>query len=82
MIPDRVSFRYDFIPVPYYVSIFVYMILTKIVFWNESFQNDFIPVVASDRNFRSRTERAVPPVSCKGGTGSFRYGNKQVDWLG
>ena len=24
----------------------------------------------------------VPPMSCKGGTGSFRYGNKQVDWLG
>ena len=24
----------------------------------------------------------VPPVSCKGGTGSFRYGKKQVDWLG
>ena len=21
-------------------------------------------------------------MSCKGGTGSFRYGNKQVDWLG
>ena len=24
----------------------------------------------------------VPSVSCKGGTGSFRYGNNQVDWLG
>ena len=32
MIPGRVPFRYDFIPVPYWVSIFIYMIPTKISF--------------------------------------------------
>ena len=51
MVLDRVSFGYDFILVPYRVSIFVYMIPTKISFRNESFH---IPVVAPDRNFRSR----------------------------
>ena len=51
LIPDRVSFRYDLIPAPYWVSIFVYMIPAK-----NSFHNEFIPVVALDRNFRSGTK--------------------------
>ena len=50
-IPNRVSFLYNFIPVPYWVSICVYMIPTKI-----SFQNEFIPVAAPDRSFRSGTK--------------------------
>ena len=56
MILDRVSFQYDFIPVLYRVSIFVCMMPTKISLRNESFQSEFIPVVAPDRTFRSRTK--------------------------
>ena len=69
----RVSFRYDFILVPW----FVYTIPTKILFRNESFKNELIPVIATDR-----TCRYGPQVSCKWGTSSFRYRTRQVDWLG
>ena len=38
--------------------------------------------IGSKFSFQNEICLHVPPVSCKGGTGSFRYGNKQVDWLG
>ena len=37
--------------------------------------------IGSKFSFQNEICLHVPPVSCKGGTGSFRYGNKQVDWL-
>ena len=81
-IPDRVSFRYDFIPVPYQVSVFVYMILTKIVFRNESFQNNFIPVVASDRNFRSRTKSVCTFHLCHVKEVRVHSGTEISKWIG
>ena len=41
---------------PYLVSMFIYMIPTKVLFWNKSFQNEFIPVVALDRHFHFGTK--------------------------
>ena len=38
--------------------------------------------IGSKFSFQNEICLHVPSVSCKGGTGSFRYGNKQVDWLG
>ena len=38
--------------------------------------------IGSKFSFQNEICLHVPPVLCKGGTGSFRYGNKQVDWLG
>ena len=38
--------------------------------------------IGSKFSFQNEICLHVPPVSCKGGMGSFRYGNKQVDWLG
>ena len=37
--------------------------------------------IGSKFSFQNEICLHVPPVSCKGGTGSFRYGNKLVDWL-
>ena len=41
MVLDPVLFQDNFIQIPY-------MIPTKVSFWNESFQNEFIPVVTMD----------------------------------
>ena len=38
--------------------------------------------IGSKFSFQNEICLHVPPVSCKGGMGSFRYGNKLVDWLG
>ena len=38
--------------------------------------------IGSKFSFQNEICLHVPPLSCKGGTGSFQYGNKQVDWLG
>ena len=38
--------------------------------------------IGSKFSFQNEICLYVPSVSCKGGTGSFRYGNNQVDWLG
>ena len=38
--------------------------------------------IGSKFSFQNEICLHVPLVSCKGGTGSFRYGSKQVDWLG
>ena len=80
MMPDRVSFRYGFVSVPYWVSIFVYMIPTKISFQNESLQNG--SHTESEFPFRFETGRAFHKYRvhiCKGGTSSFRYEIRQVD---
>ena len=65
-----------------YVCMYVYMILTKIVFRNESFQNDFIPVVASDRNFRSRTKSVCTFHQCHEKEVRVHSGTEISKWIG
>ena len=81
IIPDQVSFWYNFILVPHWVSMFVYMISTKISFRNKSFWNKFIPTVAPDRNFHSRlkSDQTFHKYNCKGGTSSIGYRIRHVD---
>ena len=62
--------RYNFILVQYPVSVFVYLMPTKISFQDDSaFQNGVIPVVAPHRKFCSRT---------RSGSTFHRYHLKEV----
>ena len=51
-----VLFQYDFIYVPIWSSLFVFTITSKISFLRDSFQNDFIPVIALNGNVPSGTK--------------------------
>ena len=82
MILDRVSSEYDFIPVPHRVSIFVYIIPTKISFRNVSFQNEFIPVVAPDRNFCSRTKSVLTFHKYRVNEVRVHFGTELGKWIG
>ena len=66
MISDRVSTWFDLIPVLHRLSIFFYMITAKILFQNQSSQNEFTSVLAPDRSsFWNEILPNVPQVSCQ-----------------
>ena len=75
MIPARLSFRYEFTPVPSCGSVFVYK--HKISYQSESYRCEFTPVTVPGRNFQSST--VTEYVSCKRGT-AVRSSMKSLSW--
>ena len=79
--------RSSFIPVRLHpgsiLSIYICLHDTnQIVFRNESFQNDFIPVVASDPNFRSRTKSVCTFHQCHVKEVRAHSGTEISKWIG
>ena len=56
MIPARLSFRYEFTPVPSCGSLFVYMISAQNLIPDESYRREFTPVTVPGRDFHSGTK--------------------------
>ena len=53
MIPARLSFRYEFTPVPSCGSVFVYMISAQNLIMERVIRCEFTPVTVPERDFHS-----------------------------
>ena len=82
MIPVRVSFRYEFIPVPTCSSVFIYMIPVRNVIpvWVVPVRVHSGSRTGTKHSYRYEIWPHSVPVSCKGGT-RFRSGRRWVSEL-